>query len=116
MNEELKIKAEFVLKTYQVLFDKETSYDKCGVTEEEANVLDKDAEFQSRLKRILINEQERVLTVLRNLMLSPNEATALRATLEYGELVYPRLKKDSEIQIPAGEGGNVVIVVKGVHA
>jgi len=102
-NRELTEKKELVVNSYKKTFDKDMSYKKAGVTEDERAVLDTDKEFQSRLELFLIEERERVIQNLRTFMDSDNEGLSYKATMDMAEVLYPDFfeakKKDSIITV-----------------
>lgn len=86
--EALTTKKEYIVQAYQLSFDKEMAYLKCGVTEEEAKVLNEDKEFQDRLLYFLIQEREEILADLKDLAKSDKEEVRLKATLARGKMFY----------------------------
>lgn len=85
----LKDKKEQVIKSYQKTFDLDLAYKKIGITKEEKAELEKDEVFQSRVQFFLIEEREKIISVLRDLMTSENEAIAFKAVTEIARVLYP---------------------------
>ena len=82
-------KKERIIASFRELFDKEMSYKKLGVTEEERVMLDMDTEFQNRIEFILIEERENIIRKYRNFSISENEQVAFKATEALGKILYP---------------------------
>ena len=85
----LEEKKEWIVDSYRSSFDKESAYIKCGISIEEKELLEKDLEFQDRLKFYLIEEQERIFNILKDLSNNPKPEIALKATLAIGRMIYP---------------------------
>lgn len=92
----LEERVEVAVSCYAKTFDKRLAYKKAGITSEEAQELDRNEGFQSRMDYYLILEKERVLEELQNLTRSPDERIKIKAVLEYGRLVYPEFFKEPE--------------------
>lgn len=84
-------KKELVLRSFREAFNRDMAYRKCGVTEKEREILDKDSEFQNRLQYVLIEERERIVKKLQSLSDSENEQIAYKATISLGEILYPEM-------------------------
>jgi len=84
-------KKERIYQSYKESFDKKMAYKKVGVSEDEAKLIDSDAEFQDRLQFLLIEEKERIIRRFRNMAQSDNEQIALKANTELGKMIYPEM-------------------------
>lgn len=90
-------KKEQVIHAFKRSFDREAAYRRCGLSTEEKNKLNNDQGFQERLDFHLVQEQERVIENLRDLMASENDMISLKATMEYGKVIYPEKFNDKFI-------------------
>ena len=88
---DLSEKKERIYQSYKESFDKKMAYKKVGVSEDEAKLIDNDAEFQDRLQFLLIEEKERIIRRFRNMAQSDNEQIALKANTELGKMLYPEM-------------------------
>lgn len=80
---------EIVVECFSKTFDKEMSYEKACLTEEEILELERDKSFQSRLNLFLIEQRENLMKRLNDLSSSNDEKISLKATIELGKYVYP---------------------------
>ena len=85
---ELTEKKELIVQSFQESYDKDMAYRKLGLTEEEKVLLDGDKEFQQRLDYFLILKRETLIRRLDILCTAENDATALKAILELGKILY----------------------------
>lgn len=80
---------ELVANSYQETFDKEMAYTKIGLTSDQKETLNKDAEFQNRLAIFLIEEREKIIKTLRRHMDSDDDKISFTATTKIAEVLYP---------------------------
>lgn len=85
----LEEKKESIVLSYSASFDKDGSYLLADLTEEEKELLDKDEDFQLRLKYSLLREKERLISELQSLTKSLDEKIKLSAIEKLGKILYP---------------------------
>ena len=82
-------KKEAIVNSFKVSLDKTSAYLKTGVTQDERASLEADDAFQQRLSYFLIEEQEKLITTLKDLSGDDNKPeTRLKATLELGKILW----------------------------
>lgn len=82
-------KKELIVDAYCRLLDKWLAYRKVSLSDEEIELLEEDTEFQDRLLFYLIQEKESVISSLKDFMKSYNPTVGLKATVDYGKIVFP---------------------------
>ena len=92
-----KEKKEIIVDCYKNTFDRFLSYKKCGCTVEEIENLEKDSDFQMRLDYFLIEQRERIVKTLDNLMnTSDKDEIRLKAATKLGEILYSEVFNKKE--------------------
>ena len=82
-------KKEAIVSSFKVSLDKTSAYLKSGATQAERELLEADDAFQQRLSYFLIEEQEKLITTLKDLSGDDNKPeTRLKATLELGKILW----------------------------
>ena len=84
-------KKEKIIESFARCLDKRLAYKKVRLTEEEAEILDQDQDFQDRMLFFLIEKREQLVQQMYNHALSANEKISLSATLELGRMIYPEV-------------------------
>ena len=91
MEEALCEKAEYVLITYKIGLDLEIAYLRCGVSEEERELLEEDETFRHRVRIIDTDIHEDLIAKLRDLAEdADSESVRLQATRDLGKIFYPK--------------------------
>ena len=84
---------QMIINSYRVTFDKATAYMQPGLTKDDISFLEKDQIFQENLFFYLVQERERILTVLKNLSesVTAKDEIRLKATIELGKVIWPEM-------------------------
>jgi len=100
-------KKEAIVRSFKISLDKNSAYTKCGATQGEREALEDDEGFQQRLAYFLIEEQEKLITTLKDLSGEEHKPeTRLKATLELGKILWgekftppPPTPKDQNVNV-----------------
>lgn len=84
-------KKEKIIESFARCLDKRLAYKKVRLTEEEAEILDQDQDFQDRMLFFLIERREALIQQMYNHATSANEKISLTATIELGKMIYPEV-------------------------
>ena len=81
-------KAEIAYEAYKGCLDLEIAYLRAGLSDIERTLIENDVDFKARIQLVVYDEQERLITNLRDLSHSYNENIKLTATLKLGSMMY----------------------------
>ncbi len=114
---EMEITAELkerVYNCYSMVLDFDIATLKSGLDEESITVLKDDEEFMQRLKLEEAQQQIELMTSLRSLTTSENEAIKLRAILELGKMKYKAIFSASSTDTELDTKKPIKITMKGI--
>ena len=87
-------KAEIAYTAYEACLDLDIAYMRAGLTDIEITLIENDVDFLARVRLVIFDEQERLVTNLRELSHSYNENIKLTATLKLGSMFYAERFKE----------------------